>query len=436
MRAAWKPVRHTSMNKPFANSQFQNLYAHDFARVAVATPRCRVADPVFNAGETIELARQAASNGAVLVAFPELGLSAYTCDDLFHQRALLDACEAALQTVIDASAALDIVMIVGMPVRCRTPAVQLRGGGGERPPARGGAEDLSAELRRILRRPPVQRRRLRRRHGSDPVRPERALRRRPAVRTGGAAPVPLSRGDLRRRVGADPAVLLRRAGRRHRAGQSVGLQRPGRQGRLPPAAGGPAIGALHRRLPVHLGRHRRIDHRHGLGRPVADLRERRIADQDRPLHRTVAPGLRRHRPGAPVARAHAPGDLRPLRPTPCRRGQPVRGGAHRRDGADGDRAAPEPPRRAFSLCAVGPGAARRALHRGGEHPGAGAGAKTGVEQNSKSGDRRVGRARFDPCAADLRARHGPARSAAHQYPRLHHARLRHQRSHHRPGAEN
>ena len=38
--------------------------------------------------------QQAAQQGASLVAFPELGLSAYTCDDLFHQRALLDACEA------------------------------------------------------------------------------------------------------------------------------------------------------------------------------------------------------------------------------------------------------------------------------------------------------------------------------------------------------
>ena len=39
---------------------------------------------------------EAAAHGAALVAFPELGLSAYTCDDLFHQRALLDGCEAAL----------------------------------------------------------------------------------------------------------------------------------------------------------------------------------------------------------------------------------------------------------------------------------------------------------------------------------------------------
>jgi NAD+ synthase (glutamine-hydrolysing) len=96
---------------------FSNLYSHDFARVAVATPRCRVADPAFNAAQTIALARQAQSQGAVLVAFPELGLSAYTCDDLFHQRALLDACEAALQHVVDESKALDIVIVVGLPVR-------------------------------------------------------------------------------------------------------------------------------------------------------------------------------------------------------------------------------------------------------------------------------------------------------------------------------
>jgi NAD+ synthase (glutamine-hydrolysing) len=100
------------MKKPFSN-----LYSHDFARVAVATPRCRVADPAYNATESIALARQAQQQGAVLVAFPELGLSAYTCDDLFHQRALLDACEAALRQVLAESAQLDIVMVLGMPVR-------------------------------------------------------------------------------------------------------------------------------------------------------------------------------------------------------------------------------------------------------------------------------------------------------------------------------
>jgi NAD+ synthase (glutamine-hydrolysing) len=96
---------------------FFNPYRHGFARVAVTVPRMRVADPAFNAGETIEMLRQAAERGAVVVAFPELGLSAYTCDDLFHQRALLDACEAALARVAEATADIAAVAIVGVPLR-------------------------------------------------------------------------------------------------------------------------------------------------------------------------------------------------------------------------------------------------------------------------------------------------------------------------------
>jgi NAD+ synthase (glutamine-hydrolysing) len=99
------------------NNPFFNLYSHDFARVAVAIPRCRVADPAFNAAQTIALAEQAAANGAALVAFPELGLSAYTCEDLFHQRALLDSCEDALGAIVAASNKLPVAMVVGLPMR-------------------------------------------------------------------------------------------------------------------------------------------------------------------------------------------------------------------------------------------------------------------------------------------------------------------------------
>lgn len=99
------------------SSRFHNLYAHHFARVAVAIPRVRIADPAFNVEQTIVLARQAAAEGAALVAFPELGLSAYTCDDLFHQDALLGACLDGLQAIVDESRVLPLAMIVGMPLR-------------------------------------------------------------------------------------------------------------------------------------------------------------------------------------------------------------------------------------------------------------------------------------------------------------------------------
>ncbi|EJM95963.1 NAD(+) synthase [Herbaspirillum sp. YR522] len=98
-------------------SEFFNLYNHGFARVAVAVPQCKVADPAFNAARTIELARQAAAQGAVLVSFPELGLSAYSCEDLFQQKALLDGAQQALQAVVEASIDLPAVLIVGLPLK-------------------------------------------------------------------------------------------------------------------------------------------------------------------------------------------------------------------------------------------------------------------------------------------------------------------------------
>ena len=107
------------MNQPVPAlpHSFLNPYSHGFARLAVAVPTMKVADPAFNAGASIAMLREAAAQGAVLVAFPELGLSAYTCDDLFHQRALLDACEAALARIAQATFECGAVAIVGLPLR-------------------------------------------------------------------------------------------------------------------------------------------------------------------------------------------------------------------------------------------------------------------------------------------------------------------------------
>src|SRR5574339_373255 len=93
---------------------FFNLYRHGFARVAVATPLVRVGDPHYNLEQTVELMREAAREKAVLVVFPELGLSAYTCDDLFHQQALIDSAEDALKEILRKK--LPIAALVGLPV--------------------------------------------------------------------------------------------------------------------------------------------------------------------------------------------------------------------------------------------------------------------------------------------------------------------------------
>jgi NAD+ synthase (glutamine-hydrolysing) len=96
---------------------FESLYRHGFVRVAAAVPRVAVADPETNARRTLELAADAAQSDAAVVVFPELGLSAYTSDDLFRQDALLERTADALERLVAESAALAPVIVVGMPLR-------------------------------------------------------------------------------------------------------------------------------------------------------------------------------------------------------------------------------------------------------------------------------------------------------------------------------
>ena len=96
---------------------FRCLYRHDFARVVAAVPSVEVGDPGFNLAATLRLAEQAERDRAVLVAFPELGLSAYAIDDLLFQDALLDAVEDAVAKLAAESQALNLAVLVGAPVR-------------------------------------------------------------------------------------------------------------------------------------------------------------------------------------------------------------------------------------------------------------------------------------------------------------------------------
>ena len=100
-----------------AEPSFHSLYRHGFARTAVAVPHVRVADPKYNAARTLELARRAAANGAALTLFPELGISAYSCEDLFGQDALLGAVREALFELARQTRDLNTILLVGAPLR-------------------------------------------------------------------------------------------------------------------------------------------------------------------------------------------------------------------------------------------------------------------------------------------------------------------------------
>ncbi|OWK38001.1 NAD(+) synthase [Fimbriiglobus ruber] len=90
---------------------------HGFLRVAAAAPELRVADCRYNAERTLDLLRAADDAGANLVVFPEMGLTGYTCHDLFHDQTLVPSAAAALDTLLGAAEMFfGGVAVVGLPV--------------------------------------------------------------------------------------------------------------------------------------------------------------------------------------------------------------------------------------------------------------------------------------------------------------------------------
>src|SRR5437868_7186303 len=95
---------------------FLDVRTHGFARVAVCVPEVRVADPAFNAEAHLRLLEQVHREGAHYALCPELGLSGYSCADLFFQETLLAASLAALGRVAEATGEWNLIVSVGMPL--------------------------------------------------------------------------------------------------------------------------------------------------------------------------------------------------------------------------------------------------------------------------------------------------------------------------------
>ena len=97
--------------------EFFNLYHQGFIRAAVCIPELRVADPFFNVEKTIQLSKDAAAKKALLAVFPELGISAYSNEDLFHQEALLKCVENVLGFLLTSTEHLNLIQVIGAPLR-------------------------------------------------------------------------------------------------------------------------------------------------------------------------------------------------------------------------------------------------------------------------------------------------------------------------------
>ena len=90
------------------------VFAHGIFRITAASPPVSVANPKANAVESIRVIRQ---SDADLVLLPELGLTAYTCGDLFATDTLLDKATESLMHVVHETSDRPSINVVGLPLR-------------------------------------------------------------------------------------------------------------------------------------------------------------------------------------------------------------------------------------------------------------------------------------------------------------------------------
>ena len=90
---------------------------YGFLRTAAVSPALHVADCAYNTQQIIAAMRAQAVAGTKLLCLPEFTLTGYTCSDLFLQETLCRGAEDGLIQILDASKELDVVALVGLPVR-------------------------------------------------------------------------------------------------------------------------------------------------------------------------------------------------------------------------------------------------------------------------------------------------------------------------------
>lgn len=85
-------------------------------KIALASPKIRLADCDYNASLCISEAMKAEADGAEIIVFPELTLTGATLGDLFLQEAVIAAAERSLESYIEKTADISLISFIGLPL--------------------------------------------------------------------------------------------------------------------------------------------------------------------------------------------------------------------------------------------------------------------------------------------------------------------------------
>ncbi|MFP3155239.1 NAD(+) synthase [Lachnospiraceae bacterium ZAX-1] len=86
-----------------------------FIKVAAITPNVKVADPIYNSLRICEKIDEAMKEGAMVLVFPELCITGYTCQDLFLQEVLLKEAKVQLMKIAAHTEGKNGIVFVGLP---------------------------------------------------------------------------------------------------------------------------------------------------------------------------------------------------------------------------------------------------------------------------------------------------------------------------------
>ncbi len=86
-------------------------------KIACISPEVRVGNCKFNAEQIVAHIQSAHKHNVKMALFPELCITGYNCQDLFFQDTLQRAAVEALCFITNTTAALDVLSIVGLPLK-------------------------------------------------------------------------------------------------------------------------------------------------------------------------------------------------------------------------------------------------------------------------------------------------------------------------------
>lgn len=90
---------------------------YDFYRVSAAVPDVRVGDTDYNTDRIIDKIEKADRYEAQIIAFPELAVTGYSCQDLFFNTTLINKSNEGIEKILRRSETIRQVIIVGAPFK-------------------------------------------------------------------------------------------------------------------------------------------------------------------------------------------------------------------------------------------------------------------------------------------------------------------------------